>query len=270
MTTQSEVLSDSWNPEHALVATLLEMGDAAAISLASEEVSPADFQDERCALTYEAILALDAAGRRVDLVTVAETLKAQGRLSTVGGPAFLAGLESSSFPNVLEHSRLIREKGARRQLRRVSLEVADLSRADTLELPALLEEAGRRFNEVLLQRQRSTFRPMSELVEETLTMLDAMKKDGGLLGLGTGFPDVDRVLAGMQPGAAHRAGGAAGCREDGLRHATRRTSRLWPEAAAGRGLLLGNALEAARSPHGGRPLARAARADPAWPALFRR
>ena len=89
MTTQSEVLSDSWNPEHALVATLLAMGDTAAISLASEEVSPADFQDERCALTYEAILALDAAGRRVDLVTVAETLKAQGRLSTVGGPAFL-------------------------------------------------------------------------------------------------------------------------------------------------------------------------------------
>ena len=198
MTTQSEV--QSWNPEHALIATLLLDGDTAAISLASEEVSPADFKEERFALTYEAILALDAAGRRVDLVTVAETLKAQGLLSAVGGPAFLASLDNPPFPNVIEHARLIREKGARRQLRRVSLEVAELSKADTLELPALLEEAGRKFNEVLLQRQRAAFKPMSTLVEETLSMLDAMKRDGGLMGLGTGFPDVDRVLAGMQPG----------------------------------------------------------------------
>lgn len=200
MNSQSDALSDAWNPEHALVATLLAMGDTAAISLASEEVSPADFKEERCALTYEAILALDAAGRRVDLVTVAETLKAQGLLGTVGGPAFLASLDNPPFPNVIEHARLIREKGARRQLHRVSLEVADLSRTDTLEVPALLEEAGRKFNEVLLQRQRSAFKPMSTLVEETLSMLDAMKRDGGLLGLGTGFPDVDKVLAGMQAG----------------------------------------------------------------------
>ena len=132
MTTQSEV--QSWNPEHALIATLLLDGDTAAISLASEEVSPADFKEERFALTYEAILALDAAGRRVDLVTVAETLKAQGLLSAVGGPAFLASLDNPPFPNVIEHARLIREKGARRQLRRVSLEVAELSKADTLEI----------------------------------------------------------------------------------------------------------------------------------------
>lgn len=190
----------AWSPEHALISTLIEQGDPAAIALASEEVTPADFGEERYALTYEAILALDAVGRRVDLVTVAETLKVQGHLGVVGGPAFLASLGGTSFPNVLEHARLIREKGARRQLRRVSLEVADLSRADALELPALLEEAGRKFNEVLLQRQRSAFRPMSELVEETLSMLDAMKRDGGLLGIGTGFADVDRVLAGMQPG----------------------------------------------------------------------
>ena len=200
MSTQPDALSDAWNPEHALVATLLAMGDTAAISLASEEVSPADFKEERCALTYEAILALDAAGRRVDLVTVAETLKAQGLLGAVGGPAFLASLDNPPFPNVIEHARLIREKGARRQLHRVSLEVADLSRAESLELPALLEEAGRKFNEVLLQRQRSAFQPMSTLVEETLAMLDAMRRDGGLLGLGTGFPDVDKVLAGMQAG----------------------------------------------------------------------
>ena len=66
MSSQTDALSDAWNPEHALVATLLAMGDTAAISLASEEVSPADFREERCALTYEAILALDAAGREVN------------------------------------------------------------------------------------------------------------------------------------------------------------------------------------------------------------
>lgn len=193
--------SEAWNPERALVSSLLANGDPAAIAVAAEEVSSADFALEACALTFDAILALDAAGRRVDLVTVAEALKVQGQLATVGGPSFLGELVAApSLDNALEYARLIRDAGARRQLRRASLEVADLSRSDAMELPALLEEAGRKFNEVLLQRQRSAFRPMSELVEETLTMLDAMKHDGGLLGLGTGFPDVDRVLAGMQAG----------------------------------------------------------------------
>lgn len=193
--------SEAWNPERALVSSLLANGDPAAVAIAAEEVSSADFSNEACALTFDAILALDAAGRRVDLVTVAEALKVQGQLATVGGPSFLGELVAApSLDNALEYARLIRDAGARRQLRRASLEVADLSRSDAVELPALLEEAGRKFNEVLLQRQRAAFRPMSELVEETLTMLDAMKQDGGLLGLGTGFPDVDRVLAGMQAG----------------------------------------------------------------------
>lgn len=200
MTTESE--HQSLNPEHALISSLIANGDPAAIATAAEEVSAADFSSEACALTFEAILALDAAGRRVDLVTVAEVLKAQGRLGAVGGPAFLSALTTPApvFDNIAGHSRLVREKGARRQLRRSSLEVAELCHSDALELPALLEEAGQKFNEVLLQRQRAAFKPMSELVEETLSMLDAMKRDGGLLGLGTGFPDVDKVLAGMQPG----------------------------------------------------------------------
>lgn len=193
--------TEAWNPEHALISSLLANGDPAAIATAAEEVSGSDFSSEACALTFEAILALDAAGRRVDLVTVAEVLKVQGRLGAVGGPAFLSAItDTPVFDNIAGHARLIREKGARRQLRRSSLEVAELCHSDALELPALLEEAGRKFNEVLLQRQRAAFKPMSELVEETLSMLDAMKRDGGLLGLGTGFPDVDKVLAGMQPG----------------------------------------------------------------------
>lgn len=193
--------TEAWNPEHALISALLMNGDPSAIATAAEEVLAADFSSEACALTFDAILALDAANRRVDLVTVAEVLKTQGRLATVGGPAFLAAItETPMFDNIAGHARLIREKGARRQLRRSSLEVAELCHSDALELPALFEEAGRKFNEVLLQRQRAAFRPMSELVEETLSMLDAMKRGGGLLGIGTGFPDVDRVLAGMEPG----------------------------------------------------------------------
>lgn len=197
----TETPPDSWNPEHALAAALLE-GDTAAIATVAEEVSVTDFADERVALVYEAVLALDGAGRPVSLVTVAEVLKAQGKLGSVGGTAFLSALPFSSMgvAPLMEYARMIRAKGARRHLRRVCNEVADLAREEAVELPDVLETAGRKFNEVLLQRQRASFRPMSELVEDALSMLDAMRRDGGLLGLGTGFPDVDRVLAGMQPG----------------------------------------------------------------------
>ncbi len=200
MTDPAHTLPEAWNPEFALLSSLFD-GDTAAIATASEEVSAEDFADERARVVFEAILALDAGSKPVTLVTLAEVLRAQGQLGTAGGPAFLATLPlSSGFAPVAEYARLIREKGARRQLRRVCHEVADLAKQDGVELPALLDEAGRRFNGVLMERQRASFRPMSELVADTLAMLDAMRRDNGLLGLGTGFPDVDRVLAGMQPG----------------------------------------------------------------------
>jgi replicative DNA helicase len=199
MTAAQKETSD-FRIEHALLATLLE-GDAHHIATASEEVTPGDFADSRAELVYSAILALDGEGRKVDALMVCEALSSMGRLAAAGGPAFVASLNNpSGFPNVVEHARNVREKGARRSLRQVGLEVAQLAASDVVDLPTLLEESGRKFNEVLSQRQRATWRPMASLVEDTLNLLDAMKRDGGLMGLGTGFPDVDKILAGMQPG----------------------------------------------------------------------
>ncbi len=168
--------------------------------MATEEVSPSDFLDERAALAFETIVQLDASGRRVDVLMVAEALSQRGMLATIGGPAFLANLQSSAFPNVVEHSRAIREGGARRALRRVALEIAEVAKQDVGTVAELMETAGQKFQSVLLQRQRASWLPMSTLVEEALTLLDTMQQEGGLSGLGTGFPDVDRVLAGMQGG----------------------------------------------------------------------
>ena len=111
MTTAVALAPEAWNPEHALVGTLLQ-GGPASVSAVAEEVGPADFADERAGAIFEAILALDAGGKPVSLVTVAEVLKALGKLALAGGPAFLAALpESQGLAPVTEYARLVREKG---------------------------------------------------------------------------------------------------------------------------------------------------------------
>lgn len=197
-----DISADASNPEIQLLSTLLTAGDTALISSANEEVSPEDFRSQRWGILFAAIRDLDAAGSGIDLVTVAQALRERGQLASVGGPAALMRITAHvpSFPQVTSYARIIRESGVRRRLWRTCGEVATLSKSDTVPLPEVLEEAGRKFNELLLQKQRSSFRPMTELVDETLAMLDLMKNANGQLGLGCGFPDVDKVLAGMEPG----------------------------------------------------------------------
>lgn len=195
---------DDTNVELNLLGVLLE-GDREAISVAVEDVEAADFSEQRARDVFEAVVAIDAEGRPVDVVTVAELLKSLGKLGSVGGAAFLVALPRSVMGAVAvrDYCRIIREKGARRRLRSVCGQIADLARAEEGTVPELMDIAGQKFNSLFEQRQRAPWQPMTDLVMGTLEMLDRMRRDGGNLGLATGFPDVDRVHAGMQAGELH-------------------------------------------------------------------
>ena len=93
-----------------------------------------DFGHVPHAQVWAAILGLDADGRQVDLLSVAERLKEAGHLAGVGGPAWLMTLDIPVLGpvNLNTYCATVREYAARRQLkaeaRRLDAAAADLKR----------------------------------------------------------------------------------------------------------------------------------------------
>jgi replicative DNA helicase len=81
-------------------------------------LEPRDFFVGAHRTLFEVLLELDAAGTKIDTVTVPSALRAKNQLHAVGGPAFIAEIVDAtpSVANVLEHAQLIRRLGALRRM----------------------------------------------------------------------------------------------------------------------------------------------------------
>ena len=76
-------------------------------------------------MVFAAILALDQRGDPADLITVSEELRRRDDLAAIGGAAYLAGLfeEATTAANVEVHAAIVCENAAKRDLRRLGLEL---------------------------------------------------------------------------------------------------------------------------------------------------
>src|SRR4030095_8524686 len=85
--------------------------------------------------------------------------------------------------------------------RGVRREIVELAPRDTGELEAILDEAERRVFQLAERKREGELRPVRELMERTLDLLDRMKmSSSGVTGLSTGFVDLDLQLTGLHPG----------------------------------------------------------------------
>src|ERR1043165_3070493 len=77
--------------ERAVLGAVL--ADNTLIANVAEVVRPDDFASPAHSQIFAAMLSLDGRQRQVDHLTLSEELKIRGQLATVGGPAYLMGLD---------------------------------------------------------------------------------------------------------------------------------------------------------------------------------
>lgn len=87
----SRVPPHNLEAEQALLGAMLTIRDSTRVGL--DECSAADFHDPQHAFVFSAIAGCWAAGKAIDPVTVAETLRTMGALDRVGGSAGLRALQ---------------------------------------------------------------------------------------------------------------------------------------------------------------------------------
>jgi replicative DNA helicase len=187
--------------ERAVLGAVLM--DNSVLSNVVEVIIADDFAHQAHSEIFTAMITLDGKNERIDPLTVAEMLKITGKLASVGGPGYIAQLDQTVpfAQNAVEYAKIIKNQSLRRSLAIAGRDIMELATQETGDTAELLDEAERKVFVIAEKRRVGDLRPMSELMDEALTMLDTMKQNAsGITGTATGFVDLDNQLTGLHGG----------------------------------------------------------------------
>ena len=186
--------------EEAVLGSILL--DPDALDRVIEVMSAADFYRDNNRTIFEAMLALSEGGDPIDLITLTDALKARGVLPQIGGATYLATLADSvpSAANVASYARIVRDKAVLRNLIRVSSEIVQGCYDRQNDIAQFLDEAERLIFDVSEQRIRPAFVKIGDKIVDTIKIIEQLYERKDIVtGVATGFLDLDRKTAGLQP-----------------------------------------------------------------------
>ena len=186
--------------EEAILGALMLERDSI---IAVQEYLTADaFYKDTHRTIYRAIESLSAELSPIDLYTVTERLKQEGRLKEVGGATFLAGLTQrvGSAAHVEYHSKIIAQKYVQRELIRASTEIQKRSYDESTDVTDLIDYAENEIYSVSEGHMQRSVQSSGDILRRTMEAIEeASKSDDAFSGVPSGFVGIDRVTLGWQP-----------------------------------------------------------------------
>jgi replicative DNA helicase len=198
--------------EESLLGAMLLSRDA-IVAAVEVQLSADDFYKPAHGHVYDAITSLYAAGEPADPVTVAESLRRAGVLDTIGGPATLITLQAGTpaIGNAGRYAHIVEEHSLLRRLIRVAGDIAELGYGLPEDVAATVDEAEAMVFDVAQRRVTDSMATIRDLLSAQLDHLEALfERNQEITGVPTGFIDLDRQLAGLQPSNLIIVGGRPG------------------------------------------------------------
>ena len=186
--------------EQSILGAILQNNDA--IVRLADTLQEEDFYHDAHKWLYRAMLDLFQENVPIDVLTVNEWLKKKNRLDTIGGPAYLAELVElvPTAAHVDYHARVVREKSILRALIRTATNIVTDSYEADEDVATMLDRAERAILEISQGKATSGFVDLQNVLKDSFRQLETLsaRKDP-ITGLPTGFSDLDRQTAGLQP-----------------------------------------------------------------------
>jgi replicative DNA helicase len=198
-------------PPHSIEAEQSVLGglllDNGAWDRAGDLLTDGDFYRYEHRHIYSAIGALVAATKPADVITVYEQLQNLGKAEECGGLAYLNALAQSvpSAANLRRYAEIVRERAILRKLIAASDEIATQAfNPQGRAVAQILDEAEGKIFKIGEEgsRTKQGFHSMEKLVVELIDRVTELHENGAeeVTGVRTGFYDLDRMTAGLQPG----------------------------------------------------------------------
>jgi replicative DNA helicase len=165
-------------------------------------LQPEDFYRDNHRYLFAAIRELFEKGEPIDLVSVAESLRQQGRLELIGGITTISEIARSvpSAANVEYYAKIVAEKSLLRQLIRTANSLADRGYDPGEEAMTLLAEAEKMILDLSQRQIMEGFVSIRSILLETFEKIETLYANKGkLTGVPTFFQQLDRITSGWQP-----------------------------------------------------------------------
>lgn len=163
-------------------------------------LSTQDFYLRKHQWLWQAITKLHQQARSFDFVTVTEELARQGKLEELGGPAYLSALINNTYLSYQapQYAAQVRALAIRRQLINSANEIAKLAYDQNKTIDEIQQEAAHLTRYTPGQEEIYSIGAWAQLAYDTMLY----RREHGLAFLGTGLPDLDTRIDGLDPSEA--------------------------------------------------------------------
>jgi replicative DNA helicase len=185
--------------EEAVLGALLIDPDA-IIRLATI-LRPEDFYREKHGWIYDVILALHERREPIDFLTVCDELERREQLNQVGGPAFINSL-INAVPTSIHaeyYAHIVERAATRRRLIEAAGQIAALAYQEADDVEEVVDHAEQVLFGVSERRISRELVPIKQILSQYYDRIEYLTRhQGELIGIPTGFSDIDKLLGGLQ------------------------------------------------------------------------
>jgi len=186
--------------EQSVLGSLLI--DPDAIIQVSPFLRPEDFYRESHGVIYDAILELHERREPVDFVTVCDELERRKKLSEVGGRAYITSL-INSVPTAIHaeyYARIVERTSILRHLIVAAGQIAKLAYEESAEdVDEVVDRAETILFGVSERRLSREVVPIRQVLSQYYDRIEYLTEHRGeMIGIPTGFADLDKLLGGLQ------------------------------------------------------------------------
>ena len=198
MTTIERLPPHSLEAEEAVLGSLLI--DPEAIYEVASFLKPQAFYKVQNRWIYEAILSLNERRDPIDFITLTDELRRQEQLEEVGGEAYIIGLINTvpTSINARHYGQLVDATSLRRLLIGAASTIANLAYEEGEEINIVIDRAERALFSISEERTTRDLMPVKQIASEYLERVQELNERGDdIIGVPTGFTDMDRLLGGL-------------------------------------------------------------------------
>ncbi|TAH52473.1 MAG: replicative DNA helicase [Chloroflexota bacterium] len=185
--------------EQAVLGSILLDGEA--ITRINSFLRAPDFYLEKHRWMYEAIWDLQEHREPIDFLSVTAALDKMERLNAIGGAAYITSLLNAvpTAAHVEHYARLVERASVERKLIQASTEIAELAYDGEIELQEKITQAEQKVFDVAQQREARDMIAIRKAVDAWADRIERLREhEADLLGVGSGFIELDKVLGGLQ------------------------------------------------------------------------
>ncbi|WEV45056.1 replicative DNA helicase [Streptococcaceae bacterium ESL0687] len=174
--------------------------DADRLIEVREYLDLADFYKVAHRTIFRNMIKLSDEKEPIDVLTVRNALEKDGELENIGGVSYIAELASAvpTSANAAYYAKIVAEKSLLRNLISNLTQSVEKAYAQEEDPYDILNEAENKLMDVAENKNRSGFKRISDLVNDSFEEIDRLsQQDNRITGLATGYPALDDLTTGL-------------------------------------------------------------------------